>query len=71
MVIEVDELEIDDFYNVHKYSQQKVKLCDYVKVWIMIVNANIIFEAFQVIKKMKSNRKNTSYSVLKVFLNPY
>jgi hypothetical protein len=49
LVREVDELEIDDFYNVHKYSQQKVKLCDYVKVWIMIVHANIIFEAFQVI----------------------
>lgn len=49
MVIEGDELKIDEFYNVHKYSQQKVKLCDYAKVWIMIVHANIIFEAFQVI----------------------
>ncbi len=42
-----------------------------VKVWIMIVHANIIFEAFQVILKKKSNRKNTSYNVLKMFLNPY
>jgi hypothetical protein len=49
LVIEGDELKIDEFYNVHKYSQQKVKLCDYAKVWIMIVHANIIFEAFQVI----------------------
>ncbi len=71
MVIKGDELEIDDFYNVHKYSQQKVKLCDYVKVWIMIVHANIIFKAFQFILKKKSNRKNTSYNVLKVYLDPY
>jgi len=28
LVIGGDELKIDDFYNVHKYSQQKVKLCE-------------------------------------------
>jgi hypothetical protein len=58
-------LEIHNFYNDRKFSWQKnVKKCYYVKIWIIIVDDNVILKTFQIIFKTKNNNKNMILNIL-------